>query len=29
LITLAEYLNTDLSKAGEARRVVGEVLNDF
>lgn len=28
LITLAGFLNTDASKVGEARRVVGEVLND-
>ena len=29
LITLAGYLNTDSLRAGEARRVVGEVLNHF
>lgn len=29
LITLAEHLNTDPLKAGEARRVIDEVLDDF
>ena len=28
LITLVEYIDTDASKAGEARRVIGEVLGD-